>query len=83
MAEDVLRYFKRNASERPWYGHVETVSVMDGVITIDTTLDLLGKRSEAMEICAYIQGSDVADFTPGHTVRASGGQTVVCPARTE
>jgi hypothetical protein len=34
--------------------------------------------------CELIQGSDVADFTPGHELQASDGSTIkVCPARTD
>ena len=82
MATDVQRYFKRNASPAPWYGDIESISVVDGVITIDTALDLgePSGRAAADQICALIQGSDVADFTPGHTVL--GDEAVVCPART-
>jgi hypothetical protein len=83
MAADVERYFERNASPAPWYGAIESISVVDGVITVDTTLDLsaVAGREVADLICALIQGSDVADFTPGHTVVGQGGETVVCPAR--
>ena len=83
MAADVQRYFERNASPAPWYGDIESISVVDGVVTIDTALDLRepSSRAAANQICALIQGSDVADFTPGHTVLGQGDEAVVCPAR--
>jgi hypothetical protein len=82
MAMDVQTYFERNAAGAPWYGDIESISVVDGVITIDTALDFSESsgREAADQICALIQGSDVADFTPGHTVL--GDEAVVCPART-
>jgi hypothetical protein len=83
MAADIRRYFKRNASGRPWYDEVESIGVVDGVITIDTTLDL-GEpfgRANVAEICGFIQGSDVADFTPGHTVLVDRDERIVCPCR--
>jgi len=83
MAADVQRYFRRNATEAPWYEDIESISVVGGVITVDTVLDL-GEppgRTAAVQICSLIQGSDVADFTPGHTVRDEGDDRVVCPAR--
>jgi hypothetical protein len=83
MATDVQRYFKRNARERPWFSEVESIVVEDGVITVNTTLDLgePSGQAGAVEICAYIQGSDVADFTPGHTIRGEREEQIVCPCR--
>jgi hypothetical protein len=85
MAIDVQRYFRRNAAAAPWYSEVELIAVTDGVVTIDTTLDLdePQDRKTADEICNLIQGSDVADFTPGHTVRGAHGEQVTCPHREE
>ena len=85
MAADVQRYFKRNAYAAPWYADVESISVNGGVIVVDTALDLdqASGQKAAGEICNLIQGSDVADFTPGHTVRGQGSQAVVCAPRTD
>jgi hypothetical protein len=85
MAVDVQRYFRRNAAAAPWYTEIELIAVTDGVVTIDTTLDLDEPqgRETADEICNLIQGSDVADFTPGHTVRGDHGEQVTCPHREE
>ena len=83
MAADIQRYFERNASGRPWYDEVDSIDVVDGVITIKTPLDLgePSGRADAAEICDFIQGSDVADFTPGHTVRDERNKRIVCPCR--
>jgi hypothetical protein len=82
MATDVRRYFQRNASLAPWYSEIDSIGVEDGVITVNTTLDLAESsgRAAADEICGLIQGSDVADFTPGHTVRGEG-EPIACPCR--
>jgi hypothetical protein len=59
------------------------IEVKDGVITLHT--DLQGDdtgHAEARFLCDLIQGSDVADFTPGHTVRGRDDQELLtCPAR--
>ncbi len=83
MAVDVKRYFRRNAAPVPWYSEVELITVVGGVVTVDTTLDLDERqgRKAAAEICNLIQGSDVADFTPGHTVLGTHGERVTCPHR--
>lgn len=85
MAIDVQRYFRRNAASAPWYSEIELIAVTNGVVRIDTTLDLdePEDRRTADEICNLIQGSDVADFTPGHTVRGAHGEQVTCPHREE
>ena len=82
MAAHVERYFERNASQAPWYEDIQSISVVGGVITIDTTLNLNAPPGSAAadQICGLIQGSDVADFTPGHTVRGEG-DPMVCPCR--
>jgi hypothetical protein len=83
MAADVQRYFRRNAAPAPWYSEVELITVAGGVVTVDTTLNLDQRqgRKAAAEICNLIQGSDVADFTPGHTVLGSHGERVTCSHR--
>ena len=82
MAADVARYFERNAKRAPWYGEIEAIRVEDGVIRIETRLEVAGADRRAVtEICSLIQGSDVADFTPGHSVSGSGDTLVTCPPR--
>jgi hypothetical protein len=85
MAADVQRYFARNAHTAPWFTDIESISVAAGVVTVETTLNVEepSGRVAASQICSLIQGSDVADFTPGHTVRGDGERQIVCPARTE
>jgi hypothetical protein len=82
MATDVQRYFQHNASLATWYNEIDSIGVEGGVITVNTTLDLAepSGRTAADQICGLIQGSDVADFTPGHTVRGQG-EPIVCPCR--
>jgi hypothetical protein len=83
MAVQVQRYFRRNAAPAPWYSEVELITVGSGVVTVETTLDLAGPqgREAATQICNLIQGSDIADFTPGHTVRGRDGERITCPHR--
>ena len=85
MAADVQRYFARNAPTAAWFADIESISVAAGVVTVETTLNVEepSGRVAASQICSLIQGSDVADFTPGHTVRGDGERQIVCPARTE
>jgi hypothetical protein len=82
MASDVVRYFRHNFRGLYWYGHIEQVRVERGVITTVTDLAVRGNdRFAASQICDGIQGSDVADFTPGHTVVGRNGAKVRCPTR--
>ena len=82
MASDVVRYFRRNFRGLFWYGRIELVRVERGVITIVTDLAVRGDyRFAARQICDGIQGSDVADFTSGHTVVGRNGARVRCPTR--
>ncbi|HEX2125871.1 MAG TPA: hypothetical protein VHF45_04850 [Thermoleophilaceae bacterium] len=83
MARTVATYFERNATGTAFYDEIERVSVREGVITVETTLRLSGRlEGAARDICDLIQGSDEADFTPGHSVTGRGPK-VVCPHRTE
>jgi hypothetical protein len=83
MARSVAGYLRRNASGAPFYDAIERVTVRDGVITIETTLRLDGRREgDARALCDLIQGSDEADFTPGHTVTGRGPK-VTCRHRTD
>jgi hypothetical protein len=92
MARDVQRYFRRNAEQTSWYPEIESITVAGGVITITTSADLgevnahlsevTGRQVTVTdEICSLIQGSDVADFTPGHTILGRDGERAVCAAR--
>ncbi|HEX8744899.1 MAG TPA: hypothetical protein VF712_17375 [Thermoleophilaceae bacterium] len=82
MARDVAVYFQRNTDGTPLAGKIERVSVRKGVITVETSLALSGKATgSARDVCGLIQGSDAADFTPGHTVTGNGPR-VTCPHRT-
>jgi hypothetical protein len=82
MARDVARYFTRNTEGTPLDGKIERVRVRDGVITVETTLTLEGRRTgPGRAVCDLIQGSDAADFTPGHTVIGTGPK-VTCRHRT-
>jgi hypothetical protein len=69
IGRELRAYLWRNASTRPWMRRVTSIFVEQGVILVRTSLrrDGRGTRS-AREICRFIQGADVADFTPGHTV---------------
>jgi hypothetical protein len=62
-------------------GSYQRIAVKDGVITVKTTLESTDTQN-AGDICNTIQGSDVADFTPGHTVLGEGNEVLArCPAR--
>jgi hypothetical protein len=62
-------YLWRNAGAAPWLRQLRAIVVDHGVITVATQLrDQPRGNRIAREICGLIQGSDVADFTPGHTV---------------
>ena len=83
MARELRRYFHRNAGSARWYHALRTFEAEDGVFTVHTTL-LRRHRGHvaADQICGLIQGSDLADFTPGHSVRGQKGRRIrVCPAR--
>lgn len=64
---------------------VTVIAVEDGVVIVRS--DLPGGTDEKMAgdaYCLLIQGSDVADFTPGHELQDEQGETIeVCPARTD
>jgi hypothetical protein len=69
MGRRLRSYLLRNAGDAPWLRQVTGILVERGVIAVSTELrpNRHGKRI-ARSICSLIQGSDVADFTPGHTV---------------
>jgi len=79
------RYLWRNASSAPWLRRVTAIVVDRGVISVATQLrhNRRGTRS-AREICSLIQGADVADFTPGHTILGHNDVVLrTCLARRE
>ena len=81
MAQRVVRYLDRNAQGWPWYRRVERVSVERGVVTIETTVDLDENEDAGQLACSFVQGSDVADFTPGHRIEGRSGTEFECPSR--
>ena len=82
MAARIGEYFERNGSSASWYESIDTIRVDDGVITVETSLELDGAdRQAGREICSMIHGSDEADFTPGHTIDGADGASMPCPAR--
>lgn len=85
LAWDLRRYLRRNAGLAPWYHAVWRIYARRGVLTVRTTLRRTGfGRAAAREICQLIQGADVADFTPGHTVQGQRGRRIAsCPARSD
>jgi hypothetical protein len=83
IGRQLRRYLHRNVGSQRWLWRVSGIVVGRGVIGVATELrrDRRGKRI-ARQLCDLIQGADVADFTPGHTVY--GDEEVVlrvCPAR--
>ena len=83
MARELRRYFRRNAGSARWYHALRIFQAEDGVFTVHTTLLRRHRgRAAAEQICDLIQGSDLADFTPGHSVRGQEDrQIAVCPPR--
>jgi hypothetical protein len=63
---------------------IATIEVEDSRMTVRAGLktDPRG-RAVGEWFCDLVQGSDVADFTPGHELQTLEGETItVCPART-
>jgi hypothetical protein len=85
LAFDLRRYLRRNAGVARWYWAVRTIRARRGVLAVHTALRRTARgRAAADEICNLIQGADVADFTPGHSVRGTANvEIVACPHRTE
>jgi hypothetical protein len=78
-------YLWRNVGTEPWLRRVTGIVVDDRVISVTTQLRR-NRRGEQVSrwLCQLIQGADVADFTPGHTVFGRGDVVVrACPARRE
>jgi hypothetical protein len=69
IGRELRSYLWFNVGDAPWMRKIRGIVVQRGVIAVATELrrDRYGKRV-ARDICNLIQGSDVADFTPGHTV---------------
>jgi hypothetical protein len=84
IASDLYNYVQRGCRRRPvkLCDVFETVEAKNGVLTITTNLkSSAASRRIATQICAVVQGSDVADFTEGHTVRGRGStRLTTCPA---
>lgn len=85
LARDLLRYLRRNAGSASWYPALRTLEARRGVFTVRSTLRQGARgRAAADQVCSLIQGADLADFTPGHTVRGRKGRQIMrCPARRE
>jgi hypothetical protein len=85
IASDFYKYVRRGCDRRPvrLCDSLERVEAKNRVLTITTDLESTAfNRRIARQICAVIQGSDVADFTEGHTVRGrSSTRLATCPAR--
>jgi hypothetical protein len=66
-------------------GNMATIDVDGERVTIRSDIRGAATRSAAGEaFCNLIQGSDVADFTPGHELQDIEGDAIeVCPARTD
>lgn len=77
------RYLERNARHAAWYPSLDAILVDRGVIAVVTRLrqNRRGARV-ATHLCSLIQGSDVADFTAGHTIFGRDDVRLrVCPPR--
>lgn len=63
-------------------GSIASIEVDDSRVTVHSGLaDDAAGRAAGAALCNLIQGSDVADFTPGHELQGADGETItVCPA---
>jgi hypothetical protein len=78
-------YLWRKVGGKPWLKRVTGIVVDDRVIAVTTRLrrDRRGKQVSRW-LCQLIQGADVADFVPGHTILGRGDVVLrACPARRE
>ncbi len=66
-------------------GSVAAIAVEDSRVTIRSGLENDAEgRAGGEAFCNLIQGSDVADFTPGHELQGKEGEAIkVCPARSD
>jgi hypothetical protein len=65
-------------------GKIISIKVEGERVIVRSDIDQQQGKVAGPAFCDLIQGSDVADFTPGHELQASDGSTIkVCPARTE
>jgi hypothetical protein len=83
IGRGLRRYLQRTTGSNPWLGRVRGIVVQRGVIAVATDLrrNRGGKRI-ARQLCNLIQGADVADFTPGHTIYGHEDVVLrVCRAR--
>jgi hypothetical protein len=83
IARELRRYLWRNAGFEPWIWRLSGIVVDHKVIAVATDLRRSRRsRRIARVICRLIQGADVADFTPGHTVVGRGDVVLrACRAR--
>jgi hypothetical protein len=65
-------------------GQMESIAVEGQRVTIRSDVHAGGAKAAAEAFCALMQGSDVADFTPGHELQSLDGTTIKrCPARAD
>lgn len=87
IANDFYRYLQRGCGSKRVKpcGNFERIEARNGVLTITTDLGpSAADRQLAREICDVIQGSDVADFTEGHSVNGPNSlRLATCPRRTQ
>lgn len=85
MGRELRRYLQRNAGGSYWLSQVRGIVVDRKVIAVATRLRRTpGGRRTACGLCGLIQGSDVADFTPGHTILGRGDVVLrTCRTRPE
>jgi hypothetical protein len=65
-------------------GRMASITVEGMRVTIRSDIGPGARKAAGAAFCNLIQGSDVADFTPGHELQALDGTTIkVCPARSD
>jgi len=65
-------------------GQMASIAVDGKQVTIRSDIPPGARKAAGDAFCNLIQGSDVADFTPGHELQDLDGETVVvCPARSD
>ena len=77
--------FKRHLrGDEAMCGHIASIGVEGTRVTITSEIPEAASRGAGESFCLLMQGSDVADFTPGHELRDIDGETIkVCPARSD
>ena len=70
--------------EEAMCGHMASIAVDGTRVTIRSEIAPGTRKAAGEAFCNLIQGSDVADFTPGHELQDLDGETIkVCPARND